>query len=80
VFASACEAQYHQSCRNKYSQNPEKWRSKNEDSKERQSHTEKAHREAFDIVKSFETYGVYFQNHYCLQWMMAVLASDSGSL
>ena len=33
--------------------NPEKWRSKDEDSKERQSHTEKAHREAFDIVKSF---------------------------
>ena len=27
-----------------------------------------------------ETYGVYFQNHYCLQWMMAVLASDSGAL
>ena len=27
-----------------------------------------------------ETYGVYFQNHYCLQWMVAVLASDSGSL
>ena len=49
----ACEAQYHPSCRNKYCQNPEKWRSKDEDSKERQSHTEKAHREAFDIVKSF---------------------------
>jgi hypothetical protein len=48
----ACEAQYHPSCRNKYSQNPEKWRSKDEDSKERQSHTEKAHREALDIVKS----------------------------
>ena len=30
----ACEAQYHPSCRNKYSQNPEKWRSKDEDSKE----------------------------------------------
>jgi hypothetical protein len=27
--------------------------SKDEGSKERQSHTEKAHREAFDIVKSF---------------------------
>ena len=49
----ACEAQYHPSCRNKFSQNPEKWRIKDEDSKERQSHTEKAHREAFDIVKSF---------------------------
>jgi hypothetical protein len=49
----ACEAQYHPSCRNKYCQNPEKWRSKDEDSNERQSHTEKAHREAFDIVKSF---------------------------
>ena len=33
--------------------NPEKWRSKDEDSKERQSHTEKAHREVFDVVKSF---------------------------
>jgi hypothetical protein len=30
------------------------------------------------VVK--ETYGVYFQNHYCLQWMVAVLASDSGAL
>ena len=49
----ACEAQYHPSCRNKYCQNPEKWRSKDEDSKERQSHTEKAHIEAYDIVKSF---------------------------
>ena len=48
----ACEAQYHPSCRNKYSQNPEKWRSKDEDSKGRQSHTEKAHREALDIAKS----------------------------
>jgi hypothetical protein len=28
------------------------WRSEDEDSKERQSHTEKAHRLAFDIVKS----------------------------
>jgi hypothetical protein len=42
-----CEAQYHPSCRNKYCQNPEKWRSKEEDSKERQSHTEKAHSDAF---------------------------------
>jgi hypothetical protein len=25
-------------------------------------------------------HGVYFQNHYCLQWMVAVLASDAGSL
>ena len=33
--------------------NPEKWRSKDEDSKERQSHTEKAHRQTFDIAKSF---------------------------
>ena len=49
----ACEAQCHPSCRSKYCQNPEKRRSKDEDSKERQSHTEKAHREAFDIVKSF---------------------------
>jgi hypothetical protein len=49
----ACEAQYHPSCKYKYSQNPEKWRSEDEDSKERQSHTEKAHREAFDIVKLF---------------------------
>ena len=48
-----CEAQYHPSCRNKYCQKPEKWRTKDEDSKERQSDTEKAHREAFDIVKSF---------------------------
>ena len=31
-----CEAQYHTSCRNKYCQIPEKWRSKYEDSKERQ--------------------------------------------
>jgi hypothetical protein len=31
---------------------PEKWRSKDEDSKGRQSHTEKAHREALDIAKS----------------------------
>jgi hypothetical protein len=45
--------QYHPSCRNKYCQNPAKWRSKDEDSKERQSHTEKSHRGAFDIVKSF---------------------------
>jgi hypothetical protein len=49
----ACEAQYHPSCRNRYSQYPEKWRSKDEDSKERQSHTEKAHRQTFDIAKSF---------------------------
>ena len=40
----ACEAQYHSSCRNKYNRNPEKWRSKDDDSKERQSHTEKAHK------------------------------------
>jgi hypothetical protein len=33
----------------KYCQNLEKWRSKDEDSKEQQSHTEKA----LDIVKSF---------------------------
>jgi hypothetical protein len=45
----ACEAQYHPSCRNNFCQNLEKWRGKDEDSKERQSHTEKA----FDIVKSF---------------------------
>jgi hypothetical protein len=40
-------------CRPTTSQNPEKWRSKDEDSKERQSHTEKTHSDAFDIVKSF---------------------------
>jgi hypothetical protein len=28
----------------------------------------------------YDAYGVYFQNHYCLQWMVVVLASDSGSL
>jgi hypothetical protein len=32
------------------------------------------------LLSGKQTYGVYFQNHDCLQWMVAVLASDSGSL
>ena len=47
----ACEAQYHRSCQKKYLQNPEKWRSQDEDQKMQQSEKEAVHREALNAVQ-----------------------------
>jgi hypothetical protein len=57
----ACEAQYHPSCRNKYSQNPEKWRSRDEDSKEQQSHTE-VFQLPFTLIFFLPSFSQYIQS------------------
>uniref|UniRef100_UPI00358EEDC6 uncharacterized protein n=1 Tax=Myxine glutinosa TaxID=7769 RepID=UPI00358EEDC6 len=46
----ACEAKFHRSCRNRYTQNPEKWRSDRLDEQERQREVEKAHQMAMAEV------------------------------
>ena len=46
----ACEAQYHRTCRNQYSVNPDKWRSHSHEVKNRQIVMEQAHRQAHDNI------------------------------
>lgn len=46
----ACEAKYHRSCRTKYIQRPEKWRSTDSEQCQRQAELEYAHRCAFQSV------------------------------
>ena len=48
LFAS--EAKFHKTCRMKYMQKPEKWRSIDEEAQHHQGELEEAHRQAFDVV------------------------------
>ena len=47
----ACEAKFHRSCRSKYTQNPQKWRSENEGNRTAQQELEKVHHDAFTLVR-----------------------------
>ena len=46
----ACEAQYHSSCRKKYTKDPVVWRSTNAEQKQQQSESEYSHKTAFKVV------------------------------
>lgn len=52
----ACEAKFHRQCRIQYMQDPEKWRSKDCDAKQKQNSLEDAHSQAFlDVCNIIET-------------------------